>query len=55
MVGADAASPQPIVPLSASMRTSTLSAVLISTPAMNTGFLIGMLTAIGSTRLIFTF
>src|SRR5215471_13976901 len=54
MVGAEAASPQPITPLSASMRTSTLSAWRISTPAMTTGFFIGRLTAIGSTRLIFT-
>src|SRR5262245_46089002 len=54
MVGAEAASPQPVRPSSASMRTSTLSAVLISTPAMKTGFFIGKLTAIGSTRLIFT-
>ena len=54
MVGAEAASPQPTTPLSASMRTRTLSACLISTPAMNTGFFIGKLTAIGSTRLIFT-
>src|SRR5262245_36100657 len=53
MVGAEAASPQPTTPLSASMRTSTLSARLISTPAMTTGFFIGKLTAIGSTRLIF--
>ena len=54
MVGAEAASPQPTTPLSASSRTSTLSACLISTPAMNTGFFIGKLTAIGSMRLIFT-
>src|SRR5262245_2509720 len=54
MVGAEAASPQPTIPLSASIRTSTLSACLISTPAMNTGFFIGKLTAIGSTRLILT-
>src|SRR5262245_50991760 len=54
MVGAEAASPQPTTPLSASIRTSTLSACRISTPAMNTGFFIGKLTAIGSTRLIFT-
>src|SRR5713226_9054897 len=53
IVGADAASPQPITPLSASMRTTTLSACRISTPAMTTGFFIGMLTAIGSMRLIF--
>src|SRR5919201_2443636 len=53
IVGAEAASPQPTTPLSASMRTSTLSARLISTPAMTTGFFIGKLTAIGSTRLIF--
>ena len=54
MVGAAAASPQPTAPLSASMRTRTLSACLISTPAMKTGFFMGKLTAIGSTRLIFT-
>src|SRR5947207_2422819 len=53
MVGAEAASPQPTTPLSASMRTSTLSARLISTPAMKTGFFMGKLTAIGSTCLIF--
>src|SRR6266851_1775718 len=53
MVGAEAASPQPTTPLSDSMRTSTLSACLISTPAMKTGFFIGKLTAIGSMRLIF--
>ena len=53
MVGAEAASPQPTTPLSASMRTSTLSARLISTPAMKTGFFMGKLTAIGSMRLIF--
>src|SRR6266851_3858027 len=54
MVGAEAASPQPMMPLSASTRTSTLSAALISTPAITTGFFIGKLTAIASTRLIFT-
>src|SRR5262245_28461841 len=53
MVGAEAASPQPTMPLSAWMRTSTLSARLISMPAMTTGFFMGRLTAIGSTRLIF--
>src|SRR5215831_4470135 len=53
MVGAEAASPQPTTPLSASMRTSTLSARLISTPAMKTGFFMGKLTAIGSMCLIF--
>ncbi len=53
MVGAEAASPQPTMPLSASSRTSTLSACLISTPAMNTGFFIGKLTGMGSMRLIF--
>ena len=52
--GAEAASPQPTMPLSASIRTRTLSACLISTPAMNTGFFIGKLTAIGSMCLIFT-
>ena len=54
MVGAEAASPQPTTALSASTRTRMLSACLISTPAMNTGFFMGKLTAIGSTRLIFT-
>src|SRR5687768_1803333 len=54
MVGADAASPQPTTPFSASIRTSILSACLISTPAMTTGFFMGKLTAIGSMRLIFT-
>src|SRR5215475_13245902 len=44
MVGAEAVS----------TRTITLSACRISTPAMNTGFFIGKLTAIGSTRSIFT-
>src|SRR5580704_451705 len=53
MVGAEAASPQPTTPLSDSRRTSTLSACLISTPAMNTGFFIGKATAIGSMRVIF--
>src|SRR5215831_3553187 len=53
IVGAEAASPQPMMPLSASTRTSTLSARLISTPAMTTGFFMGKLTAIGSMRLIF--
>src|SRR3954470_7028171 len=54
MVGADAASPQPTVPLSASMRTSRLSARDTSSPAITTGFFIGRLIATGSTRLIFT-
>src|SRR5205814_641461 len=40
MVGAEAASPQPTRPLSASMRTSTLSARALSTPAMTTGLII---------------
>src|SRR5499425_2878292 len=53
MVGAEAASPQPTAPLSAWTRTSTLSARAISTPAMTTGFFMGKLTAIASTRLIF--
>jgi hypothetical protein len=34
IVGADAASPQPTTPVSDSSLTSTLSACLISTPAM---------------------
>src|SRR6266478_5394847 len=54
MVGADAASPHPTMPLSASIRTSTLSARAIWTPAMMTGFVIGRFTAIGSMCLIFT-
>ncbi len=54
MVGAEAASPQPTKPLSASMRTSTLSARATVSPAMVTGFFIGRLTAIGSIDLIFT-
>src|SRR5262245_20152965 len=54
MVGAEAASPQPTTPVSASTRTITLSACRISTPAMNTGFFMGKLTAIGSTRSMFT-
>src|SRR5262245_35908103 len=53
MVGAEAASPQPMTPLSAWTRTSTLSARAISTPAMTTGFFMGKLTAIASMRLIF--
>src|SRR4051794_30892937 len=53
MVGADAASPQPIW-LPAEMRTSTLSAARTSSPAMMTGFFIGSRTAIGSIDVIFT-
>src|SRR3979409_1965167 len=52
MVGAEAASPQPMTPLSDSMRTSTLSACRISTPAMNTGFFMGKLTASRVVRLV---
>src|SRR5262249_56345676 len=53
MVGGGGAPPQPTTPLSAWTRTSTLSARAISTPAMTTGFFMGKLTAIASTRLIF--
>src|SRR5579859_2414108 len=48
ITGADAASPQPTRPLSAAMRTSTLSARRTSSPAMITGLSIGRLTATGS-------
>src|SRR5579862_4843008 len=54
MSGADAASPQPVMPLSDSIRTSTLSARRTSSPAMITGLSIGRLTGIGSMLLIFT-
>ena len=54
MVGAEAASPQPTKPLSASMRTRTLSARATVSPAICTGFFIGRLIAIGSIALIFT-
>ena len=54
MVGAEAASPQPTSPSSASRRTSTLSARLTSSPAMMTGLIMGRLTAIGSILLMFT-
>ena len=54
ITGADAASPQPTVPSSASMRTKTLSARRTSSPAMMTGLSIGRLTAIGSMVLIGT-
>jgi len=54
MVGADAASPQPTAPSSASTRTSTLSARATVSPAICTGFFIGRLTAMGSMVLIFT-
>ena len=53
IVGAEAASPQPTMtrcPPSASMRTSTLSAVAIVTPAIFIGFLSGSATGIASTR-----
>ena len=52
IIGAEAASPQPTRPLSASIRTSTLSARRTSSPAMMTGLSIGRLTAIGSIVLI---
>ncbi len=54
ITGADAASPQPTSPLSASIRTSTLSARRTSSPAMMTGLIIGRLTAIGSIDLMRT-
>src|SRR5579862_6946084 len=54
MVGADAASPQPTVPSSASMRTRILSARLTVSPAIFTGFFIGRLTAMGSIVLMRT-
>src|SRR5512143_1394778 len=54
ITGAEAASPQPTTPLSASIRTSTLSARRTSSPAMMTGLDIGKLTAIGSMVLICT-
>ena len=54
ITGAEAASPQPTRPLSASIRTSTLSARRTSSPAMMTGLSIGRLTAIGSMVLICT-
>src|SRR4029077_8475504 len=54
MVGADAASPQPTAPSSASMRTRILSARLTVSPAIFTGFFIGRLTAMGSMVLIRT-
>src|SRR5687768_12205936 len=53
IVGAEAASPQPIAPSSVSTRIRTLSALFSSTPAILIGFSIGMLTAIDSTRLTF--
>src|SRR5579885_2199450 len=55
ITGAEAASPQPMRPLSAAMRTSTLSARRTSSPAMITGLSIGRLTAIGSMVLIRTY
>src|ERR1035437_3639163 len=48
MIGADAASPQPTKSLSASTRTSTLSARRTTSPAMMTGLSMGRLTAMGS-------
>src|ERR1700690_1094757 len=48
MIGAEAASPQPTRPLSASTRTNTLSARRTTSPAMMTGLSMGRLTAIGS-------
>src|SRR5690242_3882630 len=54
ITGAEAASPQPTRPLSASILTSTLSARRTSSPAMMTGLSIGRLTAIGSIDLMCT-
>ena len=54
MVGAEAASPQPTAPSSASMRTRILSARVTVSPAILTGFFIGKLTAMGSMALIRT-
>ena len=54
LLGADAASPQPVRPLSASIRTKTLSARATVSPDICTGFFIGKLTAMGSMDLIFT-
>src|ERR1700681_3966702 len=54
MVGAEAASPHPTRPVSASRRTSTLSARLTSSPAMMTGLIMGKLTAMGSIFAMFT-
>src|SRR5437762_1297001 len=53
ITGADAASPQPTAPSSASIRTSTLSARRTSPPAMMTGLSIGRLTAMGSMDFMF--
>src|SRR6478672_13022511 len=53
MIGAEAASPHPITPLSDSIRTIRLSAIVSSTPAIFTGLVSGRLTAIGSILLIF--
>jgi hypothetical protein len=52
IVGAEAASPQPTSPPAASMRTSTLSAVAMVTPAIFIGFLSGSATGMASTRLM---
>src|SRR5262245_46257865 len=52
--GAGAASPQPTAPLSASIRTRTVSARRSTSAAMMTGLCIGRLTAIGSMVLICT-
>ena len=52
IVGADAASPQPTTPSSASMRTNILSARVTVSPDICTGFFIGRLTAMGSIDLI---
>ena len=53
ITGAEAASPQPIRPPSVSMRTSTLSAVRTSSPAMMTGLFIGRPDRDGSIDVIF--
>ena len=51
MVGADAASPHPTSPFSASMRTIRFSACSIRTPAISIGLTSGNATGIASTRL----
>ena len=53
IVGAEADSPQPTLPSSASMRTSKFSASAITTPAIFIGRSIGSRTGMASTRAIF--
>src|SRR5687767_9389094 len=50
MVGADAASPQPTAPSTASIRTRMLSAVAMVMPDMVTGVVSGSATGMASTR-----